>query len=63
MSVSHNKLGDLAVAGGDLAAARTGHQAGLDIAAPLAAADPANTGWQRDLSASRQRLEYLEAPQ
>ena len=43
LSVSHNKLGDVAVAAGDLAAARTAYQASLDIAARLAAADPANT--------------------
>ncbi len=31
LSVSHEQLGDLAVAAGDLAAARTAYQAGLDI--------------------------------
>jgi len=52
LSVSHNKLGDVATAAGDLAAARTAYQASLDIRARLAAADPANTGWQRDLSSA-----------
>ena len=47
-----HKLGDVAVAAGDLAAARTAYQASLDIRLRLAAADPANTGWQRDLSVS-----------
>jgi hypothetical protein len=53
LSVSHNKLGDFAVAGGDRAAAATHFQAALDIAARLAAADPSNTGWQRDLDLLR----------
>ena len=56
LSVSHNILGNVAVAAGDLAAARAAYQAGLDIAARLAAADPANTGWQRDLSVSHNKL-------
>jgi hypothetical protein len=43
----------------DLAAARTAYQAALGIAARLAAADPANTRWQRDLAIRRQRLEGL----
>ena len=34
LSVSHSKLGDVAVAAGDLAAARTAYQASLDIACP-----------------------------
>ena len=56
LSVSHNKLGDVAIAAGDLAAARTAYQACQDIAARLAAADPANTEWQRDLSVSHNFL-------
>jgi len=55
-----DELGDVAVAAGDLAAARDHYQAGLDIAVKLAAADPANTGWQRDLSAMRQRIADLD---
>ena len=55
LSVSHDKLGDVAVAAGDLAAARAAYQASLDIAVRLAAADPANTGWQRDLSVSHEQ--------
>ena len=46
LSVSHERLGNVAVAAGDLAAARTAYQAALDIRTRLAAADPANTGWQ-----------------
>ena len=56
LSMSHLKLGDVAVAAGDLAAARAAYQATLDIAARLAAADPANTLWQRDLSISHLKL-------
>ncbi len=55
LSVSHDRLGDVAVAAGDLAAARTAYQASLDIRVRLAA-DPASTGWQRDLSVSHERL-------
>ena len=55
LSISHNKLGDVAVAAGDLAAARDRYQAALDIRVKLAAADPANTGWQRDLSISHEQ--------
>ena len=55
LSVSHDKLGDVAVAAGDLAAARDHYQASLDIAHRLAAADPANTEWQRDLSISHEQ--------
>jgi hypothetical protein len=44
---------------GDLAAARTAYQAALEIRTRLAAADPANTGWQRDLQITRQRIRDL----
>jgi hypothetical protein len=56
LSVSHLKVGDVAVAAGDLTAAATAYQAGLDLAVRLAAADPTNTGWQRDLTVSHDRL-------
>ena len=56
LSISHERLGDVAVAAGDLAAARAAYQASLDIRQRLAAADPANTEWQRDLSISHERL-------
>jgi tetratricopeptide (TPR) repeat protein len=59
LSVSREKLGDVAVAAGDLSTARTHYQAGLDIAERLAAADPANTEWQRDLSVSHNKLGEL----
>jgi hypothetical protein len=46
----------VAVDAGDLATARDHYQASLDIAERLAAADSANSGWQRDLSVSHERL-------
>jgi hypothetical protein len=60
LSVSHIKLGDVARAAGDLAAARTAYQAGMDIMARLTAADPANVGWQRDLEGIRQKISGLD---
>ena len=56
LSVSRNRLGDVAVATGDLAGARSAYQASLDIRTRLAAADPASTEWQRDLAVSHERL-------
>ena len=51
----------MAAAAGDLAAARDHYQAALDIRTKLAAADPANTEWQRDLSISHDRLGNMAA--
>ncbi|MGH3980352.1 MAG: hypothetical protein ACRDRZ_15330, partial [Pseudonocardiaceae bacterium] len=59
LSVSHSKLGDLAVAAGDLATAGQRFQAALDIRQRLAAADPINAQWQRDLEISQQRVTSL----
>jgi hypothetical protein len=58
LSISRERLGDLAVAAGDLTGADEHHRAraGLAFAERLAAADPTNTEWQRDLSISRERL-------
>ena len=56
LSISHGRLGNVAMAAGDLAAARTAYQASLDIRLVLAAADPASTKWQRDLPISHDRL-------
>ena len=54
--MSWNKLGDVRVAQGDLGGALAAFEAGLAIAERLAAADPANAEWQRDLSVSWDRL-------
>ena len=56
LSISRNKLGDLAVAAGDSSTAERHYRAGLTIAERLAAADPGNAGYQRDLSISRNKL-------
>ena len=55
-----DELGAVAIAAGDLDAARAAYQASLDIAARLAATDPTNTGWQRDLQLARKRLDELD---
>ena len=44
------------LAAGDLPAARSSYQAGLEIAERLAAQDKGNSVWQRDLSVSYSRL-------
>ncbi|MET8149517.1 CHAT domain-containing protein [Actinoplanes sp. NPDC005259] len=55
-AIIRERLGNVAVAAGDLTAAREHYEAGLKIAQRLAAADPSNTEWQRDLSISREQL-------
>ncbi|MCE5237717.1 hypothetical protein LLH23_04415, partial [bacterium] len=56
LSVSHNKLGDVRVAQGDLSGALEEYEADLAIAQRLAAADPGNAAWQRDLAVSFYKL-------
>src|SRR5512147_2918064 len=56
LSVSHNKIGDVLRAQGNLTAALESYQASLAIAERLAGADPGNAGWQRDLAFSHWRL-------
>jgi tetratricopeptide (TPR) repeat protein len=52
LSVSHNKLGDVLEAQGNLAGALEAYRNGLAIMEALAARDPDNTQWQRGLSFS-----------
>ena len=59
LSISRERLEEVASAAGDLPGARDHYQAGLDIRARLADADPTNTGWQRDLSIVRQKISGL----
>jgi hypothetical protein len=59
LSVGHDRLGDVAVAAGDLAEARVAYQASLDIRVRLAAANPANTQWQRDLAYVERKISEL----
>jgi hypothetical protein len=54
--VSHNKVGDVRVARGDLGGALGSYEAGLAIREQLAAADRSNTEWQRDLIVSNLKL-------
>ena len=56
LSISYDRLGDVARAQGDLADARTYYEDTLSIARTLAEADPSNTEFQRDLSISYNRL-------
>ena len=51
-----NGRGDVLVAQGYGPGALAAFQAGLAIAAGLAKRDPANTGWQRDLFVSHDRI-------
>jgi len=60
LSVSYNKLGDVEVAAGNLAAARERFEAGLAIADRLAQQEPGNAEWQRDLSVSYNKLGDVE---
>jgi len=61
--VSHNKIGDVQRAQGDLAAALASYRASLAIAERLAAADPGNAQWQRDLALSHGRVAMALARQ
>ena len=54
-----NKLGDLAVAQGDLAGALRSFTESKTIRERLAASDPANAAWQRDLWVSVWRVADL----
>lgn len=63
LSVSYERLGDVAVAQGKLDEAARAYGDGLAIAKKLAAGDPGNTGWQRDLSVSFFKISKLKAQQ
>jgi hypothetical protein len=56
LSVSFNKLGDLATAQGNLREAQRLFGEDLRIAQRLAESDPANAAWQRDLVVSHHKL-------
>ncbi len=59
LSVSYERLGNVAVAQGQLEAAAQAYREYSRIAKQLAASDPSNTEWQRDLYASYSRLAHL----
>jgi tetratricopeptide (TPR) repeat protein len=63
LSVSHNKIGDVRRALGDLAGALESYEADLAIAERLAAADPGNSEWQRDLSVSHDKIGNVRVAQ
>ena len=54
--VSHDRIGDVLRAQGNLTAALDAYNASLAIRERLAEADPGNAGWQRDLSVSHDRI-------
>jgi hypothetical protein len=56
LSVNHKRLGDNARAAGDLPAAKVAYTACQEIAKNLAARDPENTQWQRELFVSYYKL-------
>ncbi len=60
LSVSHNKVGDVQVAQGDLAGALVSYRARHAIAERLAASDASHAGWQRDLIVSYAKLGEME---
>jgi hypothetical protein len=60
LSVSHEKIGNVAVSAGDFAAARSAYETSLAISSRLAALDPSNAQWRNDLQWLRQRLDDLE---
>ena len=63
LSVSLTKLGDLAVAQGNLAEAQRLFADSLSIVQRLAKSDPGHPGWQRDLSVSLKKLGDLAVAQ
>ena len=56
LSISHNKIGEVLSAQGDLPGALAQFKAYHAIAESLARRDPGNMQWQRDLMASHWRL-------
>jgi tetratricopeptide (TPR) repeat protein len=56
VSVSLNKVGNVRLAAGDRAGALSAYEESLAILRKLAAADPGNAGWQRDVSVSLEKV-------
>ena len=55
-SVAYDKIGDVLLAQGKLAEALASYREDLAITSRLAAADPSNASWQRDLSVSYNKV-------
>ncbi|MFA7173705.1 MAG: tetratricopeptide repeat protein, partial [Kiritimatiellia bacterium] len=61
-SISYNTRGDLLKAQGNLPEAEKHYRKALEIAETLAARDPGNADWQRDLSVSHNKLgDFMKA--
>ena len=58
-----SQLGNVQRAQGDLEAALESYRSGMAIAEKLAASDPSNTGWQRDLSVSHNNIGDVQRAQ
>ena len=56
LSVSHDRIGNVLIAQGNLPAALDAYRADLAIAEQLAKSDPSNAGWRRDLSVSQEKI-------
>ena len=56
LSLSHDKVGDVLEAQGDLAGALKSYRSALTIRERLAATNTANTTWQRDVQISHGRI-------
>ena len=56
MGVSLEKVGDVRLVAGDRAGALAAYEESLAIRRKLAAADPGNAGWQRDVGVSLNRV-------
>ena len=63
LSVSHEKVGDVLVAQGQLGAALEAYTASRTIRERLASQDPHNAQWQRDLSFSHMNFGHTLAKQ
>ncbi len=63
LAASHDRIGDVLTAQGDLAAALTSYQASHDIFERLAKADPGNAGRQRNLSVSHNKIGNVQQAQ
>ena len=55
LSVSHNKIGDVVLAQGDLASALKSYRASQTIMERLTLADPGNAAWQQNCSSRVQK--------
>ncbi|MEM7768432.1 MAG: hypothetical protein AAF253_13255, partial [Pseudomonadota bacterium] len=60
LATSLSKLGDVAVAEGNLGAARLAYGEGLEIARALSAADPSSAAARRDVAVSLERMGATE---